>query len=174
MPLNVTVARNRIDLPWWADVDDAVRHGEGDSEWEWARIVKKVTWKRHRFECVALCTADEEVQGAARFRLEAPEEISAGNTGVEIEFVATAPWNRMSVVGTPRYNRVGTRLIQRAAVLSCALHPEPRVFAVPLDKATGFYRRLGFVPTAAIVDEQVVYELPEPVTRKLAGESHDN
>ncbi len=117
-----------------------------DSHWDWQAKIDH--WRPllayHSFAIVCA----RELQGLmlAQDIMSARLPGQAGKAMVYVEYLATAPWNRSEISGTPRYQGVGTVLMASAIQLSLDLGYKGRIALHALSAAEGFYRdRCGMI-----------------------------
>jgi len=118
----------------------AGEHNLQDSHWEWAR---KVEQRRDGLAWASFAVEAEEVtQGLMFARMDAfAREPSQRNKPiVDIDLLATAPWNRFRLVTEPQFKGIGRLLL--AAAVSLSVHEEfnGRIGLHALPQAESWYR----------------------------------
>ena len=118
----------------------AAEHNLQDSHWEWMR---KVEQRRDGLAWASFAVEAEEVtQGLMFVRMDAfAREPSQRNKPiVDIDLVATAPWNRFRLVTEPQFKGIGRLLL--AAAISLSVHEEfnGRIGLHALPQAESWYR----------------------------------
>jgi hypothetical protein len=111
-----------------------------DHHWDW-------TWKANEWRPMLgyhsfAITCEGELQGlmlASDFK-SARLQAQFGKPIVYVEFLATAPWNRLEFQKPPRYRGVGTVMVAAAVELSYGLGYGGRIGLHSLPKAEQFYR----------------------------------
>ncbi|KYF67893.1 hypothetical protein BE11_12535 [Sorangium cellulosum] len=101
-----------------------------DKDWDWAaKMASEKLYSTQDVEPVALCMGNE-VQGvlitSLPDELPSPSRFSAGESLIYVEYIATAPWNRMPL-GRQRYKRVGLYLMLHAVLRSLAAGRDGRL-----------------------------------------------
>jgi len=124
-----------------ADINEAIAlHHIQDAHWEWARkaheVKGRLDWDSFAVEAEGVTQGLMFVQTAGFAR----EPSQAGLPLVEIVLLATAPWNRATLVPVPQFKGIGQLLL--AAALSLSVHEEfaGRVGLHALPQAEGWYR----------------------------------
>lgn len=111
-----------------------------DAHWDWASKTgdraKRLEWESYAVE------ADGITQGLMFVRTAgfARESSQARKPLVEIDLLATAPWNRPRLVPSPRYKGVGRLLLATAVNLSFNEEFSGRVGLHALPQAESWYR----------------------------------
>jgi hypothetical protein len=118
----------------------AGEHNLQDAHWEWAR---KVEQRRDGLAWASFAVEAEEVtQGLMFARMDAfAREPSQRNKPiVDIDLLATAPWNRFRLVPEPQFKGVGFVLL--GAAISLSVHEEfaGRIGLHALPQAESWYR----------------------------------
>lgn len=162
--LDPALAKKSIDFAWWSDssLANANLAGEEDRHWNWAAVVQKWRYKTYA-ECLALRTPDKAVQAAVIGLANGSSLLEKGQGCVIVERLATAPWNRESLVDEPRFRGSGTGLLLHLVCLSYQLGLGGRLslFSFPTRDAIKFYENRGFVKTGETQDDMIHYELAE-------------
>jgi hypothetical protein len=120
----------------------AGEHNLQDSHWEWAR---KVEQRRDGLAWASFAVEAEDVtQGLMFVRMDAfAREPSQRNKPiVDIDLLATAPWNRFRLVAEPQFKGIGRLLL--AAAVSLSVHEEfhGRISLHALPQAESWYRNV--------------------------------
>lgn len=124
-----------------ADINEAIAlHRIQDAHWEWAKkaneIKGRLDWDSFALEAGGITQGLMFVQTAGFAR----EPSQVGLPLVEIALLATAPWNRASLVAVPQFKGIGQLLL--AAAISLSVHEEfaGRIGLHALPQAEGWYR----------------------------------
>ena len=115
---------------------------EEDGHWNWVKKNQSTLfssdYEKYAIEC------EQITQGL--MMLEVNNYYSRNNPQqkiVYVDFLSTAPWNRISLKNPPDYKGVGSILLSFAQQRSKQLEYEGRVGLHALPKAENFYRRKG-------------------------------
>ena len=123
--------------------DELASYDLQDAHWEWGRKIGQ----RHSYLQTFAVSCDGQTQGLMRVSLDqldprtkarAPEHQGCGL--VYVDLIATAPWNRPRLVGTPRYRGVGRVLLSAAVSLSIEEEYCGRVGLHALPQSETWYR----------------------------------
>ena len=115
-------------------------HNLQDAHWEWAqkRLERQdmMSWTSFAVE------AEDETQGLMFVRMDttAREASGRGKFLVEIDLLATAPWNRFRLVAQPQFKGIGRLLMAAAISLSFDQEFEGRIGLHALPQAESWYR----------------------------------
>jgi hypothetical protein len=113
-----------------------------DAHWEWARkahlIEGRLDWQSFAVE------ADGMTQGLMFVKTQgfAREPSQQGKPLALIELIATAPWNRPTLVPVPRFKGIGRLLLAAAISLSVHEEFEGRIGLHALPQAEDWYREV--------------------------------
>lgn len=112
--------------------------------WRWERILS-IVGRLLSFPAFAI-EAEDKPQGLMLLKTDGgfarlPEQTDKAI--VEVQYLATAPWNLDTVVDRPRFRGVGTMLMRTAVETSIDLEFKGRIGLHALSKAESFYDRLG-------------------------------
>jgi GNAT superfamily N-acetyltransferase len=118
----------------------AGEHNLQDAHWEWARKVEQrrdgLAWTSFAVE------AQDVTQGLMFVRMDAfaCEPSQRHKPIVDIDLLATAPWNRFRLVAEPQFKGIGRLLL--AAAVSLSIHEEfnGRISLHALPQAESWYR----------------------------------
>ena len=111
-----------------------------DAHWQWDRILETVdgllAYKRYSVVC------NDRLQGMMLVNMSKTGRVAEqlGKVLVYIERLATAPWNRKSIVSHPLYKGVGRLLIAAAVKLSLQEELKGRIGLHSLPHSEGFYK----------------------------------
>lgn len=154
---------------------------ERDSTWPWDAIASK-SLDHDFFEALALRTPDQRIQGCIQYALsnyqdsnetygDCHSSLVPGAGTVYVELLATAPWNRLELMGDKReFQGVGKALLVFAICASynmgyggsLKLDAYPRVFSV--------YQAFGFEYIEELEGGTLLMELPSNVGLKKLQE----
>ncbi|HMS39112.1 MAG TPA: hypothetical protein PKE69_02720 [Pyrinomonadaceae bacterium] len=156
------IAQTKIDGRWWdlTDVPRSKRKKENDNHWNWTRNVglhrNQILW-----ECVAVLSAENEIEGAMIVRFDVKSRIESDEGCVYVDLLSTAPRNRDWLVDKPIYKGIGTELLYWAVRKSFELGFNGRVAldADPKPKTLEFYQNRRFQKVVPIYEELIGYEL---------------
>ena len=155
-------AAKQIDGTWWnVPVSKTLREQEDDHHWQWRKIVGE--HHNHRaWEAVGVQGPDEGIEGAMVYRIDAKSQIDYGQGALYVDRIATAPRNRPWLVGTSKYQGVGTVLLFEAVRHSYLLGLRGRVWlsSLPSERTRRFYDQKGFEVIFEDADGMIDYELP--------------
>lgn len=118
----------------------AAEHNLQDAHWEWAQKVEQ------RREGLAWASFAVEAEGVtqglmfARMDAFAREPSQRGKPLVDIDLLATAPWNRFRLVPDPQFKGIGRLLLAAAVSLSADEEFAGRVGLHALPQAESWYR----------------------------------
>lgn len=158
--LNREDAKNLIDAVWWKDVGNTTSNpkDEPDRKWKWRELISAYQNKPY-FRAVCLKTADQAIQAAILYRVDALSALELGQKAVFVDRLAVAPRNRDNLAEAPVFRGGGSGLIAYAAAVSYSLGFSGRInlFAVANEE---FYEHRGFVDTGTIVENEILLELP--------------
>jgi hypothetical protein len=113
-----------------------------DAHWQWLR--KAMTYASDDYEWFYLLV-EEEVQGICVFYHPKKSRIDSEDI-FYIEYVATAPWNRKSSLGAPKFKGIGTTLLRESLLHSMEkLGYRPGFSLHSLPKATAYYEKIGML-----------------------------
>lgn len=115
-------------------------HNLQDAHWQWAR---KVEQRRDGLAWTSFAVEAEDVtQGLMFARMDAfAREPSQRNKPiVDIDLLATAPWNRFRLVPEPQFKGIGRLLLAAAVSLSVAEEFAGRIGLHALPQAESWYR----------------------------------
>ena len=145
---------------------------EDDFEWDWPALATQVKTHLLREATAIQIPGQDAVQGAMLLRLRAYSyDLDPPKLAVKIEYLATAPWNRIWLVGQQRYAGVGTAMILRAAMHSHLLAADGVVLdAVPQPRTVGFYKRRGFGEIAKTPDGIIKMQMSSDTVRSVLAE----
>lgn len=118
-------------------------HQLQDAHWDWSRKAKDAVRRMDRASFAV--DAEGETQGLMIVQTtdligQARAPSQEGEHLVQIELLATAPWNRAAVVPKPRFKGVGTLLLAAAISLSIAEEFGGRIGLHALPQAESWYR----------------------------------
>ncbi len=158
--LNREDAKNLIDAVWWNDLGSTISdtNDEPDRKWNWRQLVSVYRNKPY-FHAVCVLSDDGSIQAAMLYRVNALSVLEPGKQSVFVERLAVAPRNRDHLAEDPLFRGGGTGLIVYAAALSYSLGFAGRINLCPVANCD-FYSRRGFVETATIADDEVLFGLP--------------
>ncbi|HEB55825.1 MAG TPA: GNAT family N-acetyltransferase [Gammaproteobacteria bacterium] len=111
-----------------------------DFHWNWRAKVtafsRQLAYRSFALECGGQTQGLMYVNTTKRCRLEG----QANQHLVYVEYLATAPWNRPSLVGCPKYKGVGSIMIATAIQASVDEEMQGRIGLHSLPQADPFYR----------------------------------
>jgi len=126
----------------------------GHWDWRFKRVDR--TNQTHRLFAIA---QNRRVQGLMAIRNALDRSRSQGGQPLlYVDYIETAPWNRMRLPGYRKYGAVGTLLMREAALASLAIGYEGRVGLHSLPKAKEFYERIGMTDRGIDANPQPGYE----------------
>jgi hypothetical protein len=160
-------AKMLIDRVWWTELESTITDAtdQPDRHWEWRRIVSAYQNKPY-FRTVCVTTDDGRLQGAMAYRVDTKSMLEPGQRAVHVDRLATAPWNRIDLVGRPLFRRVGTGLLEYAIAQSHLLGFSGRINLIAVANE-GFYLSRGFVATDIMHEDGPVFELPASVATQI-------
>jgi hypothetical protein len=161
--LTRALAQGKIDGAWWRldGISAHNRAAESDHHWHWSKLVgghrNDLVW-----ECMAIQTADDEIQGAICYRIDGRSFVSPDLGTVYIDRIAAAPRNRPWLTPKSRYRGVGTGLLLGSVCHSHTLGLGGRInlHSVPDERTQTYYKKRGFTCIGHPPDDDMVeYEL---------------
>ncbi|MDP0497630.1 MAG: GNAT family N-acetyltransferase [Verrucomicrobiota bacterium JB024] len=146
-----------------------VSPNQQDAHWQWDQ--KMIGRRNFAFESFCIELGDS-VEGLMILSFNATSRLNGamGKDIVYLEYIAVAPWNRLSGDQQPRYRRVGTYLFQAAVKVSLANELKGRIGLHSLPQAESFYRdKLGMIDLGPDPSCQNLryFELPEAQVSKV-------
>ena len=144
----------------------AADHNVQDAHWQWAR---KVAERRESLSWASFAVEAEGVtQGLMFARLDgfAREPSQRNKPLVDIDLLATAPWNRARLVERPQFKGVGQLLL--GAAVSLSVHEEfaGRIGLHALPQAESWYRDVcGMTDLGVDSTGMTYFEMTEPQAR---------
>jgi hypothetical protein len=167
--LSRSTANEDIDLTWWANLANYGLNGdpnnEPDRNWDWRAICSR-TYNRPGHEVRCIRTNDKLVQAATSFVIGYKSELDLGEMSIYVDRLATAPWNRGWLVGSPQYRRGGCQLIRYIVNYSYMLGLKGRVNLTVVANLD-FYLKLGFQETLKANGDGKIYELSTDAARRF-------
>ena len=133
-----------------------------DAHWQWASKAaqreEKLGWSSFAVE------ADGQTQGLmfATTVGFAREKSQLGKPLVQIDLIATAPWNRLKLTSEPRFKGVGRLLLATAISLSFSEEFEGRIGLHSLPQSESWYRDVcGMTPLEIDATKMRYFEMTE-------------
>ena len=171
--LTPPVANKGVMEDWWnwSGVSQERLQAERDLKWPWPAISAK-SLEHDFFEARALMTRDQRVQGCIQYALsnfqdaneaykDCDSELDPGASVVYVELLATAPWNRLSLMGDKReFSGVGKALLVLAICASYNVGYRGRLKLDAYPEVTEVYRGFGFEYIRELAESTVLMELP--------------
>jgi GNAT superfamily N-acetyltransferase len=154
-----------IDNTWWnlPKVPDKKLQEEGDSHWNWARIVQRYGVGVLK-ECVAIQSKEGYIEGAVAYNFNAKSYLEPGLGCAYIDRISTAPRNRRRLVVEPAFKGVGSSLMYWVLKESYNAGLDGRIAleSLPTPDTVKFYEAKGFQRTdlSQPADGLMDYELP--------------
>lgn len=125
---------------------DLAADGEEDRAWDWTRKVRELALDEKAglgaYESYALICS-RELQALMLIETGVHRSRDTSQRLVYVEYLATAPRNRALSGRAPRFRRCGASLLYKAIERSRQLRFGGRIALHALEKACGFYVRLG-------------------------------
>jgi len=172
--LDRNLAKNGIDARWWREVRDACLLQTRRSEFDWGK--KWADWMGQVKAIMgrtgfALClqTPDSQIQGGIIYQTGVISGLEPDMPMVYCHRLATATWNRQTLVSEPCFRGVGTGLLRMAVLHSRYLNCGGRI-ALEVDPGTPareWYLDFGFVPVSEAEGKMSELELPSDVALKI-------
>lgn len=136
-----------LEESWWDEFQGQNSSVPPDREWDWRGAAKK-SENDVSHEAFAI-SFNGEVQGACYWELRSPGQNDFGlkeSPFTHVRLVAKAPWNRSSLVDSPKYKKVGCSFLRLAVMRSEDIGGEGEVAlrCFDIDGLVDYYRDNGF------------------------------
>lgn len=166
------IAKNQIDLAWWAEMPDVTkeaRRAERDSNWKWVGLLGELRQLGRNGFAWGVQTDDGACQGAILYQLGCVSAIDPTRPTVYCWRLATAPRNRPWLTASARYRGIGTGLIKLACLHSYRAGLDGRLTleAYHDEQTVRWYAELGFQEAQVYPDGIIEMELPPEAARSL-------
>jgi len=157
------------DITWRVKVGlKPVALRQEDSHWNWrsklSSMKGKLAFKEYAIECNGLTQGLMLINIGLKY-----SRIDISKPLVYVEYIQTAPWNRVKVQGYDSYKLVGSLLLLQAVGESCEEGFNGRIGLHALPKAEAFYRKIGLQEFGTDTDHQglAYFELEESTSTTL-------
>lgn len=123
-------------------LEDIYKKGLQDSHWEWPTKAMHLNSDEYIWFSVEV---DSEIEAAIIVYHPTNSRIDSRQL-FYVDYLAVAPWNRSSLVATPRFRGLGTKLLKLIGNYIRDTYNYPEGFSLhSLPQATSFYEHIGMV-----------------------------